>query len=153
MKSIEVVAAVIIQNSTVFCAQRPDSGETAKKWEFPGGKIEVGESHEGALIREIQEEFDVRITVGPLVLTVTHQYQTFLLIMHAYQASIVEGYLTPQEHIDTRFLTSRELYTVDWAPADIPIVKAVERRLLHGSQNEPDLGSTIRPQNPQKSKR
>jgi 8-oxo-dGTP diphosphatase len=129
MKHIEVVAAVFIQNKRVFCAQRKDAGETAKKWEFPGGKVEAGESHQQALAREISEELSTTITVGNFVTTVNHQYNTFALTMHAYQCSILEGTLTLSEHLDSRWLPRNELETVDWAPADLPIVERV-RELL-----------------------
>ncbi|MCB9474366.1 MAG: (deoxy)nucleoside triphosphate pyrophosphohydrolase [Candidatus Delongbacteria bacterium] len=131
MQTIHVVAAVIVQNGTVFSAQRPDAGEAALKWEFPGGKIESGESHEAALIREIWEEFSVTITVGSRLMTVRHPYQSFLLVMHAYLATIVEGKIQPAEHLATRWLSHDEIQIVDWAPADLPIVAEIERlRLL-----------------------
>lgn len=129
MKHIEVVAAVFIKDNRVFCAQRKDAGETAKKWEFPGGKVEAGESHQQALAREISEELSTKITVGNFVTTVNHQYNTFALTMHAYQCSILEGTLTLSEHLDSRWLPRDELETVDWAPADLPIVDRV-RELL-----------------------
>lgn len=129
MKHIEVVAAVFIKDNLVFCAQRKDAGETAKKWEFPGGKVEAGESHQQALAREISEELSTKITVGNFMTTVNHQYNTFALTMHAYQCSILEGSLTLSEHLDSRWLPRDELETVDWAPADLPIVERV-RELL-----------------------
>jgi 8-oxo-dGTP diphosphatase len=125
MKHFEVVASVFIQNNRVFCAQRKDAGETAKKWEFPGGKIEPGETHQQALAREISEELSTKINVGDFITTVNHQYNTFAITMHAYQCSIIEGNLTLSEHLDSRWLTREELASVDWAPADLPIVKRV----------------------------
>jgi 8-oxo-dGTP diphosphatase len=130
MKHFEVVASVLIQDHRVFCAQRKDSGETAKKWEFPGGKIEVGETHQEALAREISEELSTKINVGNYITTINHQYNTFSITMHAYQCSILEGNLTLSEHLDSKWLTREELGNVDWAPADLPIVERV-RELLH----------------------
>ena len=129
MKHFEVVASVFIKDNRVFCAQRKDAGETAKKWEFPGGKIEAGETHQQALVREISEELSTKISVGNFITTVNHQYNTFAITMHAYQCTILEGTLTLSEHLDSRWLSQEELDHVDWAPADLPIVKRV-RELL-----------------------
>lgn len=129
MKHYEVVAAVLIRDNRVFCAQRKNSGETAKKWEFPGGKIEEGETRQQALAREISEELSTRIAVGDFITTVDHQYQTFALTMHAYRCSILEGTLTLSEHLDSRWLAREELDSVDWAPADLPIVERVRDML------------------------
>ncbi len=81
MKHFEVVASVLIKNNRVFCAQRKNSGETAKKWEFPGGKIEKDETHQQALEREISEEFSTKIIVDNFITTVNHQYNTFSPIL------------------------------------------------------------------------
>jgi 8-oxo-dGTP diphosphatase len=128
-KHITVSAAVIIQNQTVFCAQRKDSGELARKWEFPGGKIEIGEIPEDALVREIKEELDSTISIVKKLTTVEHQYTTFDITMHAFLCQLVEGSLTLSEHLDSCWLPKDQLYSVDWAEADIPIVEIVKHTL------------------------
>lgn len=107
MKRFEVVAAVIISDGKVFCAQRKDSGETARKWEFPGGKIEAGEKPDEALVREIAEELSVKISAGNFITTVYHEYNTFAITMHAYEATIIEGTVTLSEHLDSRWASRR----------------------------------------------
>jgi len=128
-KHITVSAAVIIQNQTVFCAQRKDSGELARKWEFPGGKIEIGEIPEDALVREIKEELDSTISIVKKLTTVEHQYTTFDITMHAFLCQLVEGSLTLSEHLDSCWLPKDRLFSVDWAEADIPIVEIVKHTL------------------------
>lgn len=130
MKNIEVVAAVIIKDNKIFCAQRKNQGEVAMKWEFPGGKIESGETHQDALARELSEELSIQIAIGNFITTVNHQYNTFALTMHAYLVTIIGGELTLSEHLDSRWLSRDTLTTVDWAPADLPIVERV-KELLH----------------------
>ncbi len=125
MKHITVAAAVFIQDGKVFAAQRKDAGELARKWEFPGGKLEKGESGEQAIVREIKEELSTDIRVIRYILTVEHQYKTFKITMFAYLCEIAVGELVLSEHIDSRWLSKNELYSVDWAAADLPIVAAV----------------------------
>ncbi len=126
MKEIEVVAAVIINDKNeIFCAKRKDEGLLALKWEFPGGKIEKGESLEEALVREIKEEFSTKIKVKDFIMTVRHQYKTFHLTMHAFYADVIEGNLILNEHTGFKWLKKDQLLSLDWAEADIPIVKAL----------------------------
>ena len=125
-KHITVSAAVIIQNKMVFCAQRKDQGELARKWEFPGGKLEIGEIPEDALIREIKEELDSTISIMKKLTTIEHQYTTFDITMHAFLCQLVDGSLTLSEHLDSRWLGKDQLFSVDWAEADIPIVEMVK---------------------------
>jgi 8-oxo-dGTP diphosphatase len=123
MKNIEVVAAILINSDNeIFCARRKDEGELALKWEFPGGKIELGESHQEALIREIKEELSTDIKVNDFIMTVKHQYKGFHLTMHAYFAEVVTGNLILNEHTGFKWLRKEELYSLDWAAADLPIV-------------------------------
>lgn len=129
MKRIHVVAAIIIENGKVFAAKRKNSGELALKWEFPGGKIEPGETGEAAIIREIKEELSATIVVNHYFMTVEHQYNSFHLTMDAYRCTIEEGTLEISEHVDSRWLTTEELHSLDWAAADIPIVDAIARLL------------------------
>ena len=122
MRRIEVVAAVIEKDDKIFCAQRNLTKSMGGKWEFPGGKIEVGETNEEALVREISEEFDTDIVVDKYIMTVEHDYPTFHITMHAYLCSLVNGELTLKEHNDSIWLTKENLLTLDWADADKPIV-------------------------------
>lgn len=125
MKTIEVVAAVI-ENAAglILAVQRGESSKDyiSKKWEFPGGKIETGESLHEALSRELEEELRIQATVGELVTTVDHTYPDFRLIMHAFKCKIISGELTLTEHLDKKWLPKSELRNLDWAAADIPIV-------------------------------
>ena len=123
MKTIEVVAAVILQDKQVLATQR-GYGDLQGRWEFPGGKIEAGEDHTTALSREIQEELDVSIVVGEFLTTVEYDYPNFHLIMHAYQCEL-KGEFHLQEHSAARWLTKETLYDVDWLEADLPIVECV----------------------------
>ncbi len=128
MKAIEVAAAIIIDNDRVFATQR-GYGDFKGQWEFPGGKIESGESREDALRREIREELDTEITVGDLLCTVEYDYPAFHLTMHCLMCTIISGDLYLREHQASRWLSKSELYSVDWLPADIDVLKALEARL------------------------
>lgn len=129
MKNIEVVAAIIKGNGQntgkIFAAQR-GYGEMKGGWEFPGGKVESGESRERALIREIKEELDTEIEVLNYLCTVEHDYQTFHLSMHCYICSVVRGRLELLEHNDAKWLKIEELSTVQWLPADIKVVEKLD---------------------------
>lgn len=124
MKHYEVVAAVFTdKENKIYCARRRNDGELALKWEFPGGKIEPGETKEQALVREIKEELSADIEVLDYITTVNHQYDTFKLTMHAYYAKVIKGELLLSEHTGYKWLDKTELMSLDWAPADIPIVE------------------------------
>lgn len=125
MKKVEVVAAVILYEDKILCVQRPEHklDYISKKYEFPGGKIEEGESQEEALKREIIEELDMVIAVQSLIVTVIHPYPDFELTMHAYHCQCKNQTLTLNEHIDAQWLTIDALSELDWAAADIPIVQ------------------------------
>ncbi|WP_230398077.1 (deoxy)nucleoside triphosphate pyrophosphohydrolase [Novisyntrophococcus fermenticellae] len=126
MKMIEVVAAIIIQEGKVFATQR-GYGEFKDGWEFPGGKIEKGETPEEALKREIKEELDVSVSVGGLLETVEYDYPNFHLRMRCYLSTIETGDVLLKEHEDARWLGKSDLYSVAWLPADICVVKRLEK--------------------------
>ena len=144
MKRIEVVAAVIIRDGRVFATQR-GYGDWKDWWEFPGGKIEPGESHQDALVREIREELATEIRVGNLLTTVEYDYPPsaqnasaqsasaqsgsaqsgaagFHLTMHCYLCTVISGQLTLLEHEAARWLSAEELPTVNWLPADLEVI-------------------------------
>ena len=120
-KNIEVVAAIIQSGGKYFTTQR-GYGEWKDWWEFPGGKIEAGESHKDALRREIREELATDIEVGSLLTTVEYDYPKFHLTMHCYLCTVVSGNLLLLEHEDARWLSGDELDTVKWLPADETII-------------------------------
>ncbi len=125
MKKIEVVAAIIIKDNKIYCARRANKGEVALKWEFPGGKIEEGEDPKDALIREIQEELNATIKVNSFFKTVKHQYESFFITMHSYLCSLDTGNLILSEHVEDKWLEIKDMDSLDWAPADIPIVNKI----------------------------
>jgi 8-oxo-dGTP diphosphatase len=125
MKTIEVVAAVIRnQEGLTLAVKRGENSREyiSKKWEFPGGKIESGETLQEALQRELVEELKIKASIGELITTVDHTYPDFRLIMHAFHCKILSGELTLTEHLDKKWLSSSDLRSLDWAAADIPIV-------------------------------
>lgn len=121
MKTIRVVAAIIIENDKIFATQR-GYGEFKGGWEFPGGKIEEGETPQQALVREIQEELDTEIEVGELMDKVEYDYPQFHLSMDCFLCRIKSGKLVLKEHEDARWLGREELGSVEWLPADEGVV-------------------------------
>lgn len=127
MKQIEVVAAIIHDGAgRVFATQR-GYGEWKDGWEFPGGKMELGETPEEALKREILEELETNIVVERLVQTVEWDYPQFRLTMHCYWCSVASGQLTLKEHEAARWLTREQLDSVDWLPADRVVVDRLKQ--------------------------
>jgi 8-oxo-dGTP diphosphatase len=125
MKIIEVVAAIIHRDGRILATQR-GYGEWKGMWEFPGGKMEAGETEEEAIVREIREELNVGICVERKVCTVEYDYPQFHLRMHCFWCSIVEGELELKEHQSARWLAKEEWRCVDWLPADVEVVKRLE---------------------------
>ncbi|MDM8203515.1 (deoxy)nucleoside triphosphate pyrophosphohydrolase [Faecalicoccus acidiformans] len=128
LKKVEVVAAVIRDKDKIFATQR-GYGEFKDGWEFPGGKIESGETPQQALVREIKEELDTEIEVQELIDTVEYDYPTFHLSMHCFWARIKEGNLILKEHEAAKWLTKDTLNTVDWLPADKGLIIKLRKEI------------------------
>jgi len=128
MKKIEVVAGIIYCTNQILCVQRPKNKlhYISEKFEFPGGKIEEGETQKEALKREILEELNISTKIKSLFMTVVHEYPDFELTMHTFICEVETKEITLVEHIDHKWLTAKELKTLDWAAADIPIVNKLE---------------------------
>ena len=124
MKHIEVVAAIIRKGDKMFATQR-GYGEWKDWWEFPGGKMESGETPEEALEREIREELSAEISVDEFLCTVEYDYPAFHLKMHCYQCSLVTEALHLNEHEAAKWLTKDELDGVKWLPADLEVIEDV----------------------------
>lgn len=124
MKTVHVTAAVIVQDERILCVQRNENkyDYISKKWEFPGGKVEVNEAIEDTIVREIAEELNLEIKVNQFLIQVDHSYPDFRIIMDTFLCEIVNGELHLNEHLDHKWLSSEELNQLDWAAADIPIV-------------------------------
>lgn len=128
-RTVKVVAAVIRRGNKIFATQR-GYGEYKDGWEFPGGKVEPGESPRDALVREIREELDADIMVGEKILTVNLDYTDFYLSMDCFWASLNEGeQLKLLEHEAARWLSCDELDSVEWLPADVKVVEAIRKAL------------------------
>lgn len=128
MKTIEVVAAIIIRNNEVFATQR-GYGDWKGWWEFPGGKIESGECPQEALKREIREELDAEIAVGDLLDSVEWDYPTFHLTMHCYVCSLESENICLKEHESSAWLDKETLDSVQWLPADLALLPKIAKRL------------------------
>lgn len=128
MKTIEVVAAIIIKNGKVFATQR-GYGEFKDWWEFPGGKIEKRESPKEALVREIREELDAEIEVGELLETIEWDYPNFHLTMHCFICMLISESIHLNEHEAAAWLTRSTLRSVKWLPADEGLIPLIEELL------------------------
>ena len=128
MKIVHVVAAIIRSGDKILATQR-GYGEYKDGWEFPGGKIEEGESPQEALVREIREELEAEIIVGDHIVTVEHDYPDFHLSMQCFWAELKDGaHLTLLEHEAARWLAINELDSVEWLPADLDVVRAIKQK-------------------------
>lgn len=128
MKTISVAAAIIVKDGKILSCQR-GYGEFKDGWEFPGGKLEPGETGEEAIVREIQEELEIAIGSLEHLCTVEHDYDSFHLSMQCYLAKIEAGELKEHAHEDIRWLDSNDLWSVDWLPADVKVVEELEKKL------------------------
>lgn len=128
MKTIEVVAAIIKKDDKYFATQR-GYGDFEGGWEFPGGKMEPGETPQDALAREIKEELDADITVGELIETVEYDYPKFHLTMHCFLCELVSEHVVLLEHEAAKWLSREELGSVDWLPADLSVINHLKQQL------------------------
>ncbi len=124
---IRVVAAIIIENGSFFATQR-GYGAWKDWWEFPGGKIEEGETPEEALVREIKEELDTLVSVDEFLMTVEYDYPEFHLSMDCFLCSVISGQLTLLEHESARWLPLSDPWQVKWLPSDIEVVEKLKKR-------------------------
>lgn len=128
MKTIRVVAAIIRDKDKIFATQR-GYGEFKDGWEFPGGKIEEGETPQDAIKREIMEELDTEIKVGELIDTIEYDYPTFHLSMDCFWAEVITGHLVLKEAEAAKWLTKEQLDSVDWLPADVTLIDKIRIEL------------------------
>lgn len=128
-KNIDVVGAVIHRERRVLCARRGTKGALAGLWEFPGGKIEAGESARGALQREISEELRCDIAVGETVTTTRHEYDFAVVTLTTFWCTLLSGVPQLTEHAEVRWAGADELCDLEWAPADVPAVRLIQAAL------------------------
>lgn len=122
-----VVAAVIVQDGRVFCAKRPMDKILGGLWEFPGGKVEPGESLEEALIREIKEELGIEITITKHLLNVVHEYPSHSVNLHTYLCHWVANDLILHVHTDAKWVSPKELHELEWVAGDDPIIEVLQK--------------------------
>ncbi|HEX7740732.1 MAG TPA: (deoxy)nucleoside triphosphate pyrophosphohydrolase [Marmoricola sp.] len=128
MKSVEVVGAVIVREGKILCARRGPGTKLGGMWEFPGGKVEAGESPRAALVREIREELECVIRVGAEITTTTHEYAFGTIVLTTFWCDLEQGEPIPGEHSELRWLLPADLDQLEWAPADVPAVEIIRTR-------------------------
>lgn len=129
-REVFVVAGAIIKNGKVFAAQRGNKGETKFKWEFPGGKIEPGETPEQALARELFEELKIKVKVYELITKIVDEYETQILHIDTYRCELLEGTPTLTEHLDMAWCDKNGLDKLTFSPADDPTLEKIKRLYL-----------------------
>lgn len=127
-KIINVVAAAIERDGKIFCAQRPEGKSLGGFWEFPGGKLEIGESPEQALVREIKEELNSEIEIISYINEASYDYDFGTVVMKTYHAKLISGNLELLEHQNSTWLAPDELDTLNWAPVDHPAVELLTNK-------------------------
>lgn len=136
MKTVKVVAAIIIDKGKVFCTQR-GYGEFKDGWEFPGGKVEPGETNEEALKREIKEELNASISVDEFLHTIEYDYPEFHLTMHCYICSLLSDEIELREHEAAKWLSLKELGDLNWLPADVEVVNKLRECYTQNYDSRP----------------
>lgn len=126
-KDIHVVGAVIIEDEKILCAQRGTMKALPLKWEFPGGKIEAGESPQEALQREINEEMRCKIEIGEQIEQTTYEYDFGIVHLTTFYCKLIEGKPVLTEHVAIKWLSPKDLHSLDWAPADIPAIEKLSK--------------------------
>lgn len=129
-RELFVVAAAIIKDNKVFSAQRGNKGKTAFKWEFPGGKIEPGETPEQALARELKEELSINVEVHELITAIVDEYEDVILHIDTYHCSLTSGTPTLSEHINMAWSDKNELDKLEFSPADKPTLEKIKKEYL-----------------------
>lgn len=129
-RELFVVAAAIIKDNKVFSAQRGNKGKTAFKWEFPGGKIEPGETPEQALARELKEELSINVEVHELITAIVDEYEDVILHIDTYRCSLISGTPALSEHINMAWSDKNELEKLEFSPADKPTLEKIKKEYL-----------------------